>query len=149
MPDSLHLDGLFDDPRSLVSDWHRDLDGSLHTLADFTRRFPPGMAAGGVYLVGFGSRRLTALVAGHSEDISHDLSLLALDGQVTGFRRYGGLHATYLTAPAAFRAGIARFLIERLRPVLADRIPLVGPEAVPLPPEFGGQPHRRPPSFLV
>ena len=46
MPDSLNLDRLFDDPGSLISSWHRDFDGSIHALADYTRRFPPGMAAG-------------------------------------------------------------------------------------------------------
>lgn len=149
MPDALNLDRMFDDPGSLVSDWHRDFDGWLHPLADFTRRFPPGMAAGGVYLVGFGRRRMTALVAGHSEDIGHDLALLALDRQITAFRRYGGVYASFITAPAAYRSGIERFLIERLHPVLADRMPLCDLVPVELPAEFGGRENRRPPSYLV
>ena len=143
---SLNADRLFADPEALISEWARGPEGDLLPLSE-AARLASLDRLGGVFLVGFGARLKTAIVAGRSEDIGEDLNLISLHPQVAAFAGYGGLVATWLTMPEPLRAPVERFLTETLTPILATKCPMASPFAISVPVEFGGKARRKPSMF--
>lgn len=149
MPEGLTLSELFQNPESLITDWRRDGEGRLFRLASLSLRDPGLSGRGGLCLVGFGTHRLTALVAGQSDDLGYDLTQLRWRREVIGFERYGGVWVTWREMPVPYRSGTEHYLVQQLQPVLSKCRPDATAIPVSIPPEFGGPKPRRKISLFV
>jgi hypothetical protein len=126
--------------------WARAPDGGFYRLKGVDLLVPLIHKRGGVYVAGFGGRRLVALAVGHSPDIGRSIAELALHPKFQDFERFGELRVSWRAVPTSERPGMVRYLHERLHPVLDEICPMAAPVPVALPAEFGGASAGIPPS---
>lgn len=112
--------------------WGRWSQGGWCELATVDLAHPV-FARGGVYVIWYGGPGAEVVVWARQAASLRDR--LASHRDDPALQRYAGeiLYMTWARVEAARREGVERYLAERLRPLMARRIPNVAPLAVNLP----------------
>jgi hypothetical protein len=96
-------------------------------LANFGRRFPlmeAGVAAcslHGVYVIYHDRDTQRPLLIGKGE-IRHHLRILTNDPEIAAFSALGLLRATWAAVPEQYAAGVERYLVEQLDPMIRQNV---------------------------
>ena len=113
--------------RMLTVDWKPNPNDHYFHLDYFN---PDGVNVGGVYMIWQGGNQARVIQVGQGENIGQHLRSLNKDPAIIAYNQYGKLYVTWAAVPASIRSGVARYLIDTWRPLIAKTFPMIFPIAV-------------------
>ena len=113
-------------------EWTRGPSGRFYNLISFASFVEGLRGVSGVFVIWHGGVKPTWVYVGRTHDLAGSLKQLAQDEDILYYHRFGGLFVTWATFKEEFQAGVLKYLVETMHP-LVENPDQPGPEVVPVP----------------
>jgi len=114
---TIHSQESDDTPQDL--NWVRSSTGYFYRLIKIDRR--PLKEQSGVFVIWHAGPEPRWVFTGHTDDLATALETAANNPEIIKFETQGGLYASWCLIRKEYQTGVARFMIDHLKPLIENQ----------------------------